>query len=144
MQSQLRLTAQRLGQLQDKLESQGQITRRDVAYLLQQRNIALARAKAQKLIRDDVYGDLLQTLEMLVGVLLEHITELDRRYALAHICWDFDTPCLNLDACNSCLLVRGVVSISISCTPAICLSSLPMRQPRNSHLTCSTVTTQYP
>ncbi|KAI0093536.1 regulator of Vps4 activity in the MVB pathway-domain-containing protein [Irpex rosettiformis] len=76
--SQLRLTAQRLGQLQDKTEAQGQITRRDVAYLLQQRNVAIARAKAQKLIRDDVYGDLLQRLEMLVGVLLEHTAELNR------------------------------------------------------------------
>jgi hypothetical protein len=67
--------------MQDKMDAQGQITRRDVAYLLQQRNVAIARAKAQKLIRDDVYGDLLQTLEMLVGVLLEHVGELDRRYA---------------------------------------------------------------
>ena len=79
-QAQLRLTAQRLGQMQDKMDAQGQITRRDVAYLLQQRNVAIARAKTQKLIRDDVYGDLLQTLEMLIGVLLEHIGELDHRY----------------------------------------------------------------
>ncbi|KAI0341794.1 hypothetical protein BDW22DRAFT_274083 [Trametopsis cervina] len=77
--AQLRLTAQRLGQLQDKIDAQGQITRRDVSYLLQQRNVALARAKAQKLIREDVYADLLQTLEMLTGVLLEHVGELDRR-----------------------------------------------------------------
>ncbi|KAI0692386.1 regulator of Vps4 activity in the MVB pathway-domain-containing protein [Cytidiella melzeri] len=76
--AQLRLTAQRLGQLQDKIDSQGQITRRDIAYLLQQRNVAIARAKVQKLIRDDVYEDLLQTLEMLVGVLLEHAGELER------------------------------------------------------------------
>ncbi|KAJ3474489.1 hypothetical protein NLI96_g12430 [Meripilus lineatus] len=68
----------RLGQLQYKMDSQGQITRRDIATLLQQGNVGLARAKAQKLIREDIYGDLLQTLEMLVGVILEHISELDR------------------------------------------------------------------
>ena len=44
----------------------------------------MARAKAQKLIRDDVYGDLLERLEMLVGVLLEHIVELDRRYDITY------------------------------------------------------------
>ena len=62
------------------MDSQGQITRRDIATLLQQGNVGLARAKAQKLIREDIYGDLLQTLEMLVGVILEHISELDRKY----------------------------------------------------------------
>lgn len=61
------------------MDSQGQITRRDVATLLQQRNVALARAKTQKLIRDDVFGDLLQTLEMQVGILLEHMGEFERR-----------------------------------------------------------------
>lgn len=81
LQAQLRLTAQRLGQIQDKLDSQGQITRGDIATLLQQGNISLARAKAQKSIHDDIYGDLLQTLEMQVGVILEHVGELERRYA---------------------------------------------------------------
>ncbi|KAH8106747.1 regulator of Vps4 activity in the MVB pathway-domain-containing protein [Cristinia sonorae] len=76
--AQLRLTAQRLGQLQYRMDSQGQITRKDIAILLQQGNIALARAKAQKLIRDDRYADLLQTLEMQVGVVLEHMAELER------------------------------------------------------------------
>lgn len=62
------------------MDSQGQITRRDIATLLQQGNVGLARAKAQKLVREDIYGDLLQTLEMLVGVILEHISELERKY----------------------------------------------------------------
>ncbi len=62
------------------MDSQGQITRSDIATLLQQGNVGLARAKAQKLIREDIYGDLLQTLEMLVGVLVEHTGELERKY----------------------------------------------------------------
>ncbi|KAH7923526.1 hypothetical protein BV22DRAFT_1196659 [Leucogyrophana mollusca] len=72
----LRQTAQRLGQLQERKDSQGQITRRDIATLLQQGNIGLARAKAQNLIHDDATGDLLEMLEMHVGVLLEHLGEL--------------------------------------------------------------------
>ena len=78
-QSQLRLTAQKLGQLQDRMDWQGQITQRDVATLLSQGNIALARAKAQKLLREEVKSDLLQTLEMHVGVILGHLNELERR-----------------------------------------------------------------
>lgn len=66
------------------MDSQAQITQRDIATLLQQGNIALARAKAQKLMRDDVKSDLLQTLEMHVGVILGHWNELERRYA--HYC----------------------------------------------------------
>jgi hypothetical protein len=47
----LRFAAQRLGQLQHKLDSQGLITKRDIATLLQQGNIELARAKAQNVIK---------------------------------------------------------------------------------------------
>ncbi len=79
MQSQLRRTAQRLGQVQYKLDAQGQITGKDIAILLQQGNVALARAKAQKLVREDIYGDLLQTLEMLIGVISEHVGEMEHR-----------------------------------------------------------------
>jgi len=35
-------------------------------------------SKAQKLMSDDVIGDLLEVLEMQIGVLVEHIGELDR------------------------------------------------------------------
>ncbi|OBZ75974.1 hypothetical protein A0H81_04150 [Grifola frondosa] len=80
-QAQLRLTAQRLGQLQDKMESQAQITKRDIATLVQQGNVGLARAKAQKLMRDDTRGDLLQTMEMHVGVILGHLNDFDRSEA---------------------------------------------------------------
>ena len=76
-QSQLRLTAQRLGQLQDKMESQAQITRKDIATLLQQDNVVVARAKAQKLMNEDALGDLLQTLEMHVGMIVGHLSELE-------------------------------------------------------------------
>lgn len=79
MQSHLRLTAQRLGQMQDKIDSQGQITRIDISTLLQQGNVALARAKAQTYIREDILGDLLQVLEMHIGVVIEHFGELERR-----------------------------------------------------------------
>jgi hypothetical protein len=77
--AQLRLTAQRLGQLQDKKDSQGQITRRDIATLLQQNQIALARTKAQKLAREDALEVLLQVLEMHIGVILEHFGELENK-----------------------------------------------------------------
>lgn len=82
-QAQLRLTAQRLGQMQDRMESQAQITQRDIATLLQQGNIALARAKAQKQMREDVKGNLMQMLEMHLGVILGHLNELERRCAAA-------------------------------------------------------------
>ncbi|KAF9457230.1 regulator of Vps4 activity in the MVB pathway-domain-containing protein, partial [Collybia nuda] len=74
----LRLTSLRLGQLQEKKDSQATIMRRDIATLLQQRNIGMARAKAQKLFRDDAMGDLVEILEMHVGFILEHFSEVDR------------------------------------------------------------------
>ncbi|KAH7889329.1 regulator of Vps4 activity in the MVB pathway-domain-containing protein [Phlebopus sp. FC_14] len=73
----LRQTSQRLGQLQEKKDSLGQIARRDIATLLQEGNVGPARAKAQNLLRDDALGDLLEVLEMHVGLILEHHTELD-------------------------------------------------------------------
>ncbi|KAJ7172601.1 regulator of Vps4 activity in the MVB pathway-domain-containing protein [Mycena filopes] len=76
----LRLTSQRLGQLQEKKDSKASITRRDIATLLQQGNVGLARAKAQNLIQEDVTGDMLEILEMHIGVLLEHFAEIDQQY----------------------------------------------------------------
>jgi hypothetical protein len=78
-QAQLRLTAQRLGQLQSKKDSEGQITRRDIATLLYQNNVPIARAKAQKLIREDMLSDVLETLEMQIGVVLERFNELEQQ-----------------------------------------------------------------
>ncbi|KAG6903192.1 hypothetical protein C0995_002735 [Termitomyces sp. Mi166 len=77
--TQLRLTSRKLGQLQERQDSQGAITRKDIATLLQQRKVSLARAKAQSLQREDALGDLLEVLEMYVGQLLEHFQELDQR-----------------------------------------------------------------
>ncbi|KAJ7740722.1 regulator of Vps4 activity in the MVB pathway-domain-containing protein [Mycena maculata] len=76
----LRLTSQRLGQLQEKKDSKASITRKDIATCLQQGNISLARAKAQNLIQDDVHADLLENLEHYIGVLLEHFGEIDEQY----------------------------------------------------------------
>jgi hypothetical protein len=53
VQALLRLTSQRLGQLQEKKDSKASITRRDIATVLQQGNVGLARAKAQNLIQED-------------------------------------------------------------------------------------------
>ncbi|KAL1745655.1 regulator of Vps4 activity in the MVB pathway-domain-containing protein [Schizophyllum fasciatum] len=74
--AQLRLTSQRIGQLLERQDSKSQITRRDIATLLQQGNVMIARAKAQKLIHEDVSGDILEMLEMCIGVLVEHFNEL--------------------------------------------------------------------
>lgn len=81
LQAQLRLTAQRLGQLQEKQDSQGQIARKEITSLLNEgsdSNIALARAKAQHLIHEDSIGDILEALEMYVGLIVEHFNEIDQ------------------------------------------------------------------
>ncbi len=79
LQYQLRLTGQRLGQLQERNDSKSSITRRDIATLLQQGNIVLARAKAQKLIEEDAAGDVLEMLAMYSSLLLEHFQELEHK-----------------------------------------------------------------
>lgn len=79
-QGHIRLTSQRLGQLQAKLDSDANITRKDIATLLQHGNLWLARAKAQRLVHDDAIGDLVEALEMVLGTLLERFPELNSRY----------------------------------------------------------------
>lgn len=79
-QAQFRFAAQKLGQLQDKYESQGQITKGDIATLLRQGNIGLARAKAESAIKNEIHADLLQVLEMYLGVVLEQFAEIDKKY----------------------------------------------------------------
>ncbi|KAF8120803.1 regulator of Vps4 activity in the MVB pathway-domain-containing protein [Boletus edulis] len=73
----LRTTSQRLGQLQERKDSQGQLTRRDIATYLSQGQLAAARAKAAALIQEDVMSDLLEELEMFVGVVRSHVGELE-------------------------------------------------------------------
>ncbi|KAL1687682.1 regulator of Vps4 activity in the MVB pathway-domain-containing protein [Schizophyllum commune] len=85
MKAQLRLTSQRIGQLLERQDSKSQIVRRDIATLLSQGNVMIARAKAQKLIHEDVSGDILEMLEMCIGVLVEHFNELSDPDALTPI-----------------------------------------------------------
>ncbi|KAF9001872.1 regulator of Vps4 activity in the MVB pathway-domain-containing protein [Cyathus striatus] len=76
--AQLRFAGQKLGQLQAKGDSESTITRKDIATLLRQSNVALARIKAQKLARQDAFGDLLGTVEMYIGVLLENTHDIQQ------------------------------------------------------------------
>ncbi|EGN95384.1 hypothetical protein SERLA73DRAFT_112852 [Serpula lacrymans var. lacrymans S7.3] len=74
----LRLTTQRLGQLQGKKDSETHNARSDIAALLNKGNVSVARAKTQNLLHDDAIGDVLEVLEMQVGVILERFGELER------------------------------------------------------------------
>ena len=64
--------------MQAKHDSQATITRSDVATLVGQGNILLAREKAEKLIQDDTFNDVLEVVEMEIGVLLERFHELEQ------------------------------------------------------------------
>lgn len=59
------------------MDAQAPVTGRDISILLQQGSTTLARAKAQKLIKDDIMGNLLELLEMYIGVLVERIEEIE-------------------------------------------------------------------
>ena len=85
LQAQLRLTAQRLGQLRNRKDAQGQVVGRDISILLQQGNETMARAKAQRLIQDEIMGDLLQSLEVQIGIILEHFSQLERHVVSHHL-----------------------------------------------------------
>ncbi|KAK7054990.1 hypothetical protein VNI00_003453 [Paramarasmius palmivorus] len=71
----LRTTSQRLGQLQDKNDAKANSTRREIATLLQQGNLGAARTKAQELMHEDAMGNVLEMLEMHVGMILERLAE---------------------------------------------------------------------
>ncbi|VDB82786.1 unnamed protein product [Peniophora sp. CBMAI 1063] len=75
----LRLAAQRLAQMRDRTDAQGQVVAKDISTLLAQRSVLLARAKAQKLIQDEIMADMLEHLENLLGVLSERLLEIDSR-----------------------------------------------------------------
>ena len=66
----------RLAQLQERKHFQSQITRRDIATLLNAGNAGLAHAKAQNLIWDEAMGGVLGVLETCVSVLHEWMGEL--------------------------------------------------------------------
>ncbi|THH05454.1 hypothetical protein EW145_g4782 [Phellinidium pouzarii] len=76
--AQLRLTAQRLGQLQDRKDSIAQITSKDIATLLRQRDVSLARTKAQNLMKEDTVSNAMEILEMYCGVILEWFADLEK------------------------------------------------------------------
>lgn len=78
--------------MQDKNDSQGQITRNEIVSLLQQGNVGLARAKAQNLIHEDSVGDLLEALEMHVGLIIEHFGEIEQKYVRQHVIPSFIDP----------------------------------------------------
>ncbi|KXN82515.1 TBC1 domain family member 13, partial [Leucoagaricus sp. SymC.cos] len=77
--AQLKSTIQLLGQLQAKKDADATITRKDIATLLQQGNVVLARSKAQKLIQEDTFADLMEELEQQVGTVMERFAELEHR-----------------------------------------------------------------
>ncbi|KAJ7063188.1 regulator of Vps4 activity in the MVB pathway-domain-containing protein [Mycena amicta] len=74
----LRLAASKLGQLQERKDSQATVIRHDISTLLHRREVGLARTKAQNLMSEDQVGDLLENLEMQLGILLEHFAEVDQ------------------------------------------------------------------
>ena len=49
--------------------------------MLRQGNIGLARAKAESVIKDEIHTDLLQVLEMYLGVVLEQFAEIEKKYS---------------------------------------------------------------
>ncbi|EIW85044.1 hypothetical protein CONPUDRAFT_162339 [Coniophora puteana RWD-64-598 SS2] len=73
----LRTAAQRLGQLQSLKDTHGRALRREIADLLQQGDASQARAKAQSLLREEADADLMEILEMHIGVILERFRELE-------------------------------------------------------------------
>ncbi|KAG7092365.1 hypothetical protein E1B28_008724 [Marasmius oreades] len=72
----LRTASQRLGQLQDKIDAKGTITRKEIASSLQKGNVTLARMKARTVMQEDAFGDVLEMLEMHVAIMLEHVSEI--------------------------------------------------------------------
>lgn len=71
--------------MQDKKDAQGFIARKDIATLLRQGKIWLARAKAQGLLIEETTTDLLERVDMYIGVLLQHLNELDLKSVLVVI-----------------------------------------------------------
>jgi NACalpha-BTF3-like transcription factor len=79
MQAQLRYTSQRLGQEQAKHNSQATLTRADIATLVQQGNVLLAREKAEKLIQENGFNDVVEAVEVELGVILDRFQEFEER-----------------------------------------------------------------
>ena len=54
------------------------IISRDIATLLGQRNVSLARAKALNLLKEDAAADVMEVLEMYCSVVQERFSELEK------------------------------------------------------------------
>jgi hypothetical protein len=74
-----------LGQIEEKTDSRGIIARKDVATLLQQGNVALARAKAANLIQEDAFGEVLELILENLGLILERFADIDQGCVLEPI-----------------------------------------------------------
>lgn len=79
IQAQLRFTSRRFGQEQAKHNSQATLTQADISTLVQQGNVLLAREKAEKLIEEDGFNDVLEVVDTKLGVILERFQELEER-----------------------------------------------------------------
>ncbi|KAF8488788.1 regulator of Vps4 activity in the MVB pathway-domain-containing protein [Gautieria morchelliformis] len=100
VQSQIRLTAFRLGQLRERHKQTSNITKRDVATLISQAEIPLARSKVEKLVRDDKLNGLIERLEFYCSQLLEKAAELGGPI-------DFESESPLLEAVCSVMLVAS-------------------------------------
>ncbi|PPR02198.1 hypothetical protein CVT24_011425 [Panaeolus cyanescens] len=83
--SQLRLSIQKLGQIQAKNDAQANISRADIATLIQQGDFLIAREKAEKVIQDEGFGDLLEELEAHVGTLIDNFGELENNLGFSSV-----------------------------------------------------------
>lgn len=72
--------------MQEKKDSSGVLIRKEIATLLSNGHTSLARTKAQKLLQEDAIGDVLEVLEMHVGLLLERIHEFEQVYVSINLC----------------------------------------------------------
>ncbi|KAL4068130.1 regulator of Vps4 activity in the MVB pathway-domain-containing protein [Scleroderma citrinum] len=73
----LKTTSYHLTQLRERKASQSQITRRDIATLLNAGDTGLARTKAQNLMRDETIGGVLEVLEMCIGMVHARVGEFE-------------------------------------------------------------------
>ncbi|KAL5511636.1 hypothetical protein ACEPAH_4853 [Sanghuangporus vaninii] len=111
--AQIRLAAQRLGQLQDRKDSLAHITSKDIATLLGQRNVSLARTKAQNLMNEDAVSNAMEVLEMYCALVLERFSELEKDELKLNPSMVEAVPTIIYAApfteCQELLVVRGIL-----------------------------------
>jgi len=74
---QLRLAVQRLRTMQEKQAALAKAYRRDIAGLIERRKMETARIKAESLIHEDIYVELLELLELYCELLIARFGLLD-------------------------------------------------------------------